>query len=169
MIVIGICILVGFCLGYLDGWIEDAIVGGMWGAVLGFIISMIVGGIAYHDTVWRERAIPLVSLNDGSTIHGRFGGFFIMSGSLDGEPSFTWYEKNGPNSYVRKSADADMSTVHYLTEDRAPYYLYRERVYPGSFLHPWAVNVNAGSTDETHYDFYVPKGSIKQEYVLDNQ
>lgn len=168
MIIILICTVFGLFGGWLGGYngLSDAIIGALTGATVGFLVAMIVGAFAYTGTEFHPvHRTPLVSMADGAGVEGHF---FLGSGSLDSESVFTWYQTNGDNSYVRKSADAENSTIHYLKDGEKPYYVFsKERGTPGGFFQPWGLNTTSGWG--AHYDFYVPRGSIIQSYTLDNR
>lgn len=94
------------------------------------------------------------------------GSFFLGSGVINDVSVFTWYEQNSENSYRQNRADADESTVHY--GDGQPHYVLKvERHEEGSFFGTWYLRPDAGEELSRAYDFYVPKGTIKQEYTLD--
>lgn len=170
-----ICIVVGALLGVVVGWEEEdgplglhwVFPGAFWGAVVGFIIALVVGLIAYTGTHWEQtQRTPLISVADGSTVHGSF---FLGSGSIDGSPSFTWYERHGENSYVREQTDSEYATIHYIEKGITPFYTLRETKPDEGFWDPaWGLAWAANDGDY-HYDFYVPRGSIVQSYRLDNK
>lgn len=142
-----------------------AIFGTFVGGVLGFLIALIVGAFAYTGTHWEQDAHKsLVSMDDGASIRGSF---FLGSGYIDETPSFTWYESDGLNNYVRKDADASVSTVHYLPEGQVPYYTLEHQEPDDGFVQDWGWGLAVDG--EQRYDFYVPRGSIVQSYRLDNK
>lgn len=163
-----ICAVIGAGIGAMSGY-DPAIewfVGAFLGAFVGFLVAVLVGAFVYSDTEWRPAPrVALVSMADGAGIEGHF---FLGSGSVESTQIFTWYQQEGTNSYVRKSADAEVSTVHYLNSGR-PYYVHSAKIYTtDKFMMPWGIGFG-GSADEEHYDFYIPRGSIVQSYRLDNQ
>lgn len=167
MIIIGICVFIGIfwaiAVGY-DPAIE-APFGAFCGLIVGFLVSMVVGAFVYDGSIKPVATVELVSLADGAGVEGHF---FLGSGYIDSKSVFTWYESRGDNSFVRKSADADESTIHYLKDDKKPYYVVNKNCSDGGFFQTWALNVESGCWDG-HYDFYIPRGSIVQSYKLDNQ
>lgn len=172
MILLIILIIIGAIIGAMDDFDPGAAAffGAVFGAILAFVVGIVIGIAAYGGTHWKEPVTtPLVSLADGSDIHGRFaGGLFLSTGYVDSSPSYTWYEKTDENSYERKDVEASSATIHYLLDtDRAPYYTYREEVTDHGFWNAWGWNMEHAYG--YHYDFYVPKGSIVQSYRLDNR
>lgn len=166
LIVVGLGALCGLLVGWEEGSAAPFFGLAFVGAVLGFFVALITGAIIYHHHYWRvKRQVPLVSLADGSDIHGIF---FLGTGTVDSSPSFTWYQRDSANSYVRKDVDASISTIHYLSSGR-PYYIVRTKTIGGGFWRTWGFNPNNHSSEDDHYDFYVPRGSIIQSYRLDNK
>lgn len=166
MIVVLIFIVAFAFWAMLEDGSEGLIPGAIGGATVGFIVALFIGGIAYTDSHWEHKSTtPLVSLADGSSVHGSF---FLGSGYVDGSPSYTWYESNGENNYVRKDVEAGVATIHYLPKGETPYYTIRQKKADDkSFWQPWGFNTY-GTWDEK-YNFYVPQGSIQQSYTLDNK
>lgn len=169
LIVAGVFALLAGGTELVEGdWIEGIVVGlgaAALGAVCGFFIALFIGLFAYHGTHWEvTQHTSLVALADGSDTHGSF---FLGSGTIDSEPSFTWYQSDGKNSYVRKSIEASESAVHYLPKGVAPYYTVTNEKKDGSFVRKWGFDTTDPYGEK--YDFYVPRGSIVQSYRLDNK
>lgn len=166
-ITVAVCAFIGLITGYdLEERVFGAFAGAFGGLFAGAFAALMIGTFIYTDTKYVEVGqVPLVSMADGAGIHGHF---FLGSGSVDSSPTYTWYEKSGDNSYFRQDVDADVATIHYLTDKRAPYYIVSKEVdAEGGFFKKWGFNTNEGYGKV--YDFYVPKGSIVQSYVLDNK
>lgn len=171
IIIAGVAALLAFFVvavdyGFWEG-IGCAFMAACGGAFVAFFVAMILGACLYTGSHWKVTdRTALVNLADGSDTHGRWG--FLGSGYLDSAPSFTWYESDGKNSYVRQDVPASQASVHYLTSKQTPYYTIKTKKAdePG-FMQKWGFQM--GSYGETYYDFYIPKGSIVQSYVLDNK
>lgn len=167
MIVIAACALAMAALLACEEGFVGAAFGIAIGATLGFLVAMLVGIILYGSGEWQRHEKPLVSLADGSGIQGHF---FLGSGTIDQRPVYTWYEQNGPNSYVRRQADAEAATVHYLLgRGREPFYVRSVKKDTDPFLGTVAVDASAGTTMDEKWDFYIPRGSIVRDYTLDNK
>ena len=163
-VLIGIFLAYDEAVGPIEGFFFAAF-GGVLGGLVGFIAALIIGAFAYQGVHWEEKErVPLVSLADTSKVHGSF---FLGSGYVDQEPSFTWYEQAGENNYVRKDALSYESTIHYLGKGETPRYVRSETVPNEKFWNTWGWGSASGG--EYHYDFYIPKGSIVQSYKLDNR
>lgn len=137
------------------------------GALVGFLVALILGLFLYTGSHWKvTQRTNLVNLADGADTHGSWG--FLGSGYLNSEPSFTWYESDGKNSFVRQDVPSYQASIHYLPTKQAPYYTIKTKKAdePG-FRQKWGFQT--GAYDDTYYDFYIPKGSIVQSYRLDNK
>jgi hypothetical protein len=169
-----ICAALGFVLAFADSYgdIVDAIFGLIVGAIVGACIALV--GSAFYSTEVTEHKTKTVLQNlvDNTHTEGSFsGGFFIMSGSIDGVPHYSWYEKTGKNSYERRDVEASLGTVHYLKDSKTKPYLeltwYDHKRRDGSWLQPWGYNIASEYWVEGSYDFYIPRGSITNEFKLD--
>lgn len=132
-------------------------------SILGFMVAMVVGAIAFgsmHEV--KGRPVPLHNIVDNNTTRGHF---FLGSGNIDGIPQYSWYEETAPDTYERRDVDADMATIHLY--DGTPHYVATKAVSNYGFWNTWGVNVGYSSPYETHYDFYIPRGSITRDYELD--
>lgn len=156
--------IIGFFLLMLDD-VAEAFFGLMFGAMFGFLTAMVIGAFSADDPAYRTLpSVPLESLVDGSDTRGSF---FLGSGTINDVAVYTWYEQSGDNAYVQRQADADAATIHFSTEP--PHYTKTVRDYGNKpFFGTWKINISSG-VDEyyTKYDFYVPQGTIKHNYVLD--
>lgn len=162
--------IVTYWLSYEE--LIGAFIGFLMGILVGFLVAWVIGVVAYDNSrIEVVKTTPLVSLADGSQINGRFsGGLFLSSGYINQKPSFTWYETSGDNTYVRKGAKASVSSVHYILDDAKPYYTISKEIDSDGdeFFKPWGINDDPRWPKKS-YDFYVPKGSIVESYVLDNK
>jgi hypothetical protein len=140
----------------------------VWGAVIGFLLSLVIGCFVYADKEVRQHEpVPMVNVADNmGGIHGQF---FLGSGSIDQQPVYSWYEEVGENNFVQRSVAVDYATIHYTDED--PHYVYSKEYHSSNpdFWQKWILNPNGEEIDYfyEHYDFYIPKGSIKPVYELD--
>lgn len=171
IIIIVIFTLFGALIGEEDYYggerdrVAGAAVGFFVGLVLGFFVILFSGIVFYNGTYTTTQTVKLESLVDGSDIRGSF---FLGSGVINEVSVFTWYEQSEPGSYRQEQADADVSTVHFTTD--APHYVLTvKRREEGSWFGKWGIRTDAGEGLDWRYDFYVPKGTIKNNYTLDAQ
>lgn len=176
MLVWLIIFLLAIALGYVVGSPSDeggwfAFCFGFWGCILGFVASVLIGCGVHSDKEWRKvDSKPLMNIADNQDTEGHFG--FLLGGTVDGQPVYSWYEQTAENTFVRRDVDAWQAEIHY-TEGEPHYDSYEQfHTADPSFIKLWVFNPNGPKPDETHdaythYDFYVPRGSIIPEYKLD--
>lgn len=130
------------------------------------IVLGVIGAIIIGNPTYTSARIPLINIADNTSVHGDF---FLGIGSVDSEPVYSWYERTDSNSYKRFDADASISTIHYINGNNRPYYT--EVASKGEhFFHKWVLNLDAnGHNTVKRYDFYIPRGSITNEFKLDAQ
>jgi hypothetical protein len=163
-------VIIGAIFGYVTAPDPDPIEIGLGmasmatlGLMFALIFSLIFGAIFYGGSSIVDRSVALESLVDGSELHGSF---FLGSGTINNEATYTWYEQTKDNSFVQRQADADISTIHFLPADtnQRPYYVVHVRHYgEGPALDTWGFRVTRGDGAIEGYDFYVPRGTITQQ------
>ena len=126
-------------------------IGFLAGVLLSYVLSIILATIS--PTYHVESRNGLVTLQDGTSVSGRF---FLGSGSVDGKPGYTYYRGDGVNGFSLESVAANKAIVKYSTE--APRVEKILTCGPGLF---------SNSCVSSQYVFYVPEGSVKQDYTLD--
>lgn len=136
------------------GWVAG-------GILIGLIATMIVMN-ASQDYVRIENKIA--SLNDGMSTSGSF---FLGSGSIDSEPVFFYYSGDNTNGFRLRHVDASAASiiefngepymVRYCGDiSTAPSWLDFDKTDPVPECRDWDKTV-----------FYVPAGSIQNNYILD--
>jgi len=161
MIILLSVVIIAFLFGL---WLEEgdflvALFIAFWGAVAGFLLALVIGAIVYNSTA--HVPVPLENLVDNTQIHGRF---FLGSGTIDEVPVYVWYEQTDNNTFRQNQINVDQATIHYLLDKRRPYYVATFHNKKG-FFREWGWDVNP--SDVTHIDFYVPRGTITNNYTLD--
>jgi hypothetical protein len=138
------------------------------GAIFGFLPAMVVGEITSDVHTITKPRVALVNLADGgSELHGSF---FLGSGTVNSNSVYTWYESSGENAYVQRNVNANHATIHFLKRGERPYYLRHTTVNdakPG--LKTWRAVLDDADDYYDTYDFFVPRGTIKHNYILDAQ
>lgn len=131
-----------------------------WVVVALGVVGIIAGATGKPEVVNTDKA-PLTALNTGTDISGRF---FLGTGSINGEPSFTYVFEQEDGGFQLSSANAIQSSV-YEVDDATPHVeIDNYRLKPNEFWSPmsWMFNINYDSI----YRFYVPKGSVLQNYQV---
>lgn len=160
--------LLGIAIALDDGdWMMMFIFGPLFGlgfGLMGALLAMMIGLVFANGTYKIENKIALQNLVDNTHTEGRF---FLGSGTIEGVPHYSWYEQTDRNSFERRDARASEATVHYLMNgETRPYYIATTKVDKHENWGTWHINPGDGELIE-HYDFYIPKGSITNEYKLD--
>lgn len=129
---------------------------GVLGALIGFFVAWSLPAKGIED----RQQYKMVSLNDGSSINGRF---FLGSGHINEKMVYTFYYETENETYKLKQVSATDAEIKYTTGQ------------------PTATRI--GIKDDTEswsywfaIDFYeanwlieIPEGSIQNNYILDAQ
>lgn len=166
IIVFGIICIGGIVLAIA---LRDALclLGGLITALIGAIFTGLLIDLPVN-AIQRDKineTYNLAALNDGKSTEGSF---FLGSGTVDSVPSFMFYAKDG-DGYVLRSWDAASSRV--VETEGAPRVVYTCDDYssvPAPFK--WAAYMileDYVDCEHASVTFYVPPGSVKQQYTLD--
>lgn len=172
-----VCIVIGAIIGLVAGLalsIDEgagpiggfftALLSGAMGGALALVFAMLLSLPAPLPVVTTQSKTPLESIQDGQQTRGQF---FLGSGTINDVSVFTWYEESSDNAYRQRQADASASTVHYVPSGTRPYYTRTVRKRTGSFFGTWVTHPETGEVKSDEYDFYVPEGTVRQNYELD--
>lgn len=162
-VVVGVGVLAALRMVYLDSYdFFDGIAGTVGALVFGFVVWLagIMGtaGIAnlFMDHTDFYESSQILALQD-STVAG--GSFFLGIGTIDGKPTYTFYEASGGS---RELVAVEAAGVKVF-EDASEPYLVR---FAGCELSaPWFASClsDRGEINEIH----VPPGTIRTGYELD--
>lgn len=164
--VIAVLIFFAFTFKDYDG---GSIVAALFGtAVLSFFAALFTGLTFYGDgpSHYTHRSVQLQNLADRMSVSGDF---FLFAGSIGGDSEYAWYEQTGPNTYKQKSVSVEYADIHYILDGSPPHYVVTTQRYSSTFILPWGLNFSVGEVKNTHWDFYIPRGSITHTYKLDAQ
>jgi hypothetical protein len=144
------------------------VIGTLFAALAVGVGAGVPTGIVYE--VQRTTApieSSLKTLADGQGVEGRF---FLGSGSVDSEPVFFYYSGSDQDGYRLRHVDADYVTIHE-TDDEPKMVRYCEDNSTVSGWVTWPLKTYTGSRYDCYSDsethFYVPRGSIQNNYILD--
>lgn len=153
-------IILGFIIGVVN---EDDFIGGFFGAIVGLILYGIAGlfiGCALPTTEYADTQ-NIVALNDSSKIEGTQ---YLFSGYIDEEMVYRYVIEADKGKHIEE-CKADSG---YLKEGvtNNPYV----EIHTYKFKHDWyywfAINVKSA---ENYNVFYVPSGTVTNEYNVDLQ
>lgn len=124
--------------------------------IVGGFLSLMIG--VCIPTQWKEiKRIPLVSLRSGNATTGLF---FVGLGSLGEDLCYFYYEKVGEGYKPGKIKVDDNVTVFEQPREDAERVMYSLE-FKNSVLDAFAI-----SPGIKKYEFYIPNGSLRKEFVL---
>jgi hypothetical protein len=125
--------------------------------------SLMLSAIIFSRGETTYTRVDLISIADNQSVEGRSSSFFfIASGSIGGKMVHSFYFKEGDHAVLRQ-VDADKSQIFY-TNDK-PHVLVPNGCVPS---HPLIFNM---CNIDVNYPtkFYIPEGSIQNNFNLDAQ
>ena len=137
--------------GLLWLWLKEGMLFAL-AASLGMFVAIWIGGKYKVE----KKSTPLVCINDGSSSEGNF---FLGSGCINGEMTYTYYLKI-KDYYKLEQLPASDVLIKY-TNGQA--HIVKIKRYPDSSIKNWF----GLHTTTIRFVIYVPKGSIKNNYQLD--
>jgi len=156
-------IIIGAIISYLVDGKKAIVTGIVVAAIFGAIISAIISSNIPVDVkpVFVSEC-SLVSIADQNNINGRF---FLASGKIHNIMYYTFYygiEEENEIGYKFGKIYVDDATIFY-TDDNPKLQTFKlERIV--SEHNKWTLKE---PSSEYFYKIYVPKGTIRQNYVLD--
>jgi len=169
MITLIFFILLGIFISYYltrknfdSAWMDfsEYLFNGMFGCIFGLVVGFIVGFSIPTEKTTVTDIYQLESISDNS---GIAGSFFLGSGNIDGVMKYSYYLKSGDEYYLRQT-NVNNSVIKYSNTKTI---LEVKRVEETDY---W-LNYFSLSIKEQYpkYIFYIPKGSIKNQYNLDSE
>jgi uncharacterized membrane protein YeaQ/YmgE (transglycosylase-associated protein family) len=164
MIIIIIFIIAGIIIGIIGGINRNSITagvlfGGWFAMVLGCVGAMIAIFIPMQTEYKCVEVHNIVALQDNRNISGSF---FLGCGRVDEHMVYYSYvEENG--SFELKKFNVDNSLIRFSNQ-KPRVELWGHLPKKGSIINYFALDLPC-----TKYIFYVPQGSIKQNFNLDAQ
>lgn len=160
-IVIGL--IGGIVFGAIEGWdvgekILFSVIYGAFGFLIGFVLLISVGsliGFAF-PTKTVVTTNNIYALNDNSGVESNF---YLMHGYVD-EELVIRYISNG--EYGKKIYEIDTDNA-YINEGKDNPYV---EIHHTVFKHDW-MNLFGVCWEKDVYVFYVPQGSVTNEYEID--
>lgn len=138
-------------------YVSAAVMGAPMGAIIGIAVAVSIPA----KTKLVVDAYKIESLQDNNSIHG---GFFLGCGSVNGEMRYVfYYETDG--GYKMKQLRADDVLIKYADDN--PRIEVHKKIRTDDLINKFSLRGGCGYC--VKYIIYVPKGTIKQNYVLDAQ
>ena len=138
---------------------DDVVMDAVWPVIIAIIpifVIMIALSFIPDNTIGKISCWNLVSIDDSTTTSGHF---FLGSGTLKSDPVYYYYYHDGAG-FKRSYINAQHSTIYY-----GPPHICEI----GSHKNIWTNPIMPAVFEHNSYDIYVPPGTIKSNYILDNQ
>ena len=164
-----ILVLVVYCVHEYNAYLHytrldymDVVAGLGWGILWGFVtfvvgfIALLIASAITPDTLLGEsrETHKLQAVSTGNETEGRF---YLLGGTINSEPTFSYIREEG-DAYVLRSVDADQSYVYQGDhEPRLEVITYEwgdPVIFPGALA------------EGRSYLFYVPEGSVANTFEV---
>lgn len=156
-----ICILISFLATWNDIYdVLDIVLTFFMSALVGCAIGIFIGLALPMDTYDRVTTLKMESLQDNNSVSGHF---VLGSGVIDGRMKYVFYY-NVNDYYCMKQVDYEDAIIKY--SEGNPKVEIHETFPTKSILNEFAIDTDIY---DCFYVIYVPKGSIKNNYILDAQ
>jgi hypothetical protein len=158
MLTVGIMLIIGITIGIIWSIYEnDSDI--IFPTVVCFgCIGIIVAVCLNTKKCEKSKEYPILSLNDVSSIKGDF---YLGCGHIDGSMVYTFYYKNGKD-IIGGTLDWDNAVIRESSNSH--YLKVVSTVKTDDLINKFAIDLD---DDVKKYYIYVPKGTIKQDFVLD--
>lgn len=168
IIIFGIIgLVIGICMSYSDDkcWDKDLLF--LYSALSTFTL-MLVGFLVAISIMPETRTIKktygIETLKDNNTTKGDFhSAFFIGSGKIENKMKYMYYiEQDGYFKF--EQVDCEKAKIKYYEGDPKIEKISQEKI-EGAFINNFCILFNPCE----EYIFYIPEGSIQNNYSLDAQ
>ena len=126
--------------------------------LLMLILSIFPAKIQVHD-----KTDEIVALNDNFNTEGHF---FLGTGNIENVSYYFFYKKTSTGGYVQDKVEVDDVVLYEIdsTTNEIPRIEWFKPEFKNKSWHLWTF---VNSCDCTSANIYIPRGSIKTDYVLD--
>lgn len=136
---------------------------GVWliSAVISFAVGLIVTAIAASSvpaSSYTAGSQPLAALSTGSETSGSF---FLGSGTIDEEPSYTYIVQESDGALFLKSMSAEDVAVY---EDASP--STATLSYEIEIVDNWWLHFRPFERRMVNYEFHIPAGSVTRDFTV---
>ena len=162
IICIALAVSISICVSYTEwGYIDmdsvlfDVYIGVLLGAGIGALIAVIIPS----KTETKVEIVNLVTLQDNNSVRGSF---FLGSGNIDGKMKYVYYYE-AEGGYKMGQTNYEQALIKY-TEDTPRMETIKE-IKTNDFSNNFTISLHCSCEDDVV--IYIPKGTIKTDYVLD--
>jgi len=162
MIISLICIVVAFVLGFLSEFgysVMGAIFFGIMYSFLAFIFSIIlilIIGIFPEKIEIMQTRIPLLALQDNSSIQGQF---YLFGGTIEGV-EYYHYITQVDNYKIKGKVEAEKVRIF---EDGENYLIECKKEFKNKVWDYFAIMLD----DNCYYEIHIPKNSVTNDFNID--
>lgn len=162
-----ICVVIAFIIGYMDyNDFEDGILGAFVGLAIGGILFFFVGGWIGNELPQKEIVTEqqIYALNDSTSTEGRK---YLFSGYIDEDLVYRYVASNDKGKYIEEIKDDDdtYNPIYIKEGNYTPalkHFSYKlEKDWHKLFAH-----ADFKNTKDECYIFYVPEGTVTNEYNI---
>lgn len=145
-----------FTFSDLDMYFLQGAVGLFFGALLGFVIAILLP----CDSYVKKETLYLESLQDGSGVKGRF---FLGSGQFNSEMKYVFYYKSADGFRMAQIPSEDVAVKYSAKSPSVKVY---SRELTNAYINYWAIDFDL---TDLNYVIEIPEGSINNSFTLDAQ
>ena len=163
MLFVIIGIVLGIVFGYRDGYeIIEAILGGLIGFIVGLFMWFVVGAfcynLPYNEIVTTQE---ICALNDSSEVEGQK---FLFSGYIEENLVYRYVIDTERGKHIEE-CDVDNAYIKDIESDN-PYVEIHKYEFKSGWYYLFAIDFKSA---KKYQIFYVPNGTITNEYSVDLQ
>ena len=160
-------IIIGIILGIVFGWKDsyeaiEAALGGFIGVIIGlfvwFIVSLFCYNLPYNEIVTTQE---ICALNDSSEVGGQK---FLFSGYIEENLVYRYVVDTERGKHIEE-CDVDDAYIKDI-ESNNPYVEIHKYQFKSGWYYLFAIDFKS---EENYQVFYVPNGTITNEYNVDLQ
>lgn len=153
---IGIVVAGIFFIREMGGY--GVVPGILIGAIAGMVIGVLANVIAL-PFMGATRHVEAHDLQSIGAASGISGSFFLGIGTVDSTTEYHYFVKTADGGFQEKSIETDYATVYET--DETPHL----DITWDDPSNQW-LGIFAAHMSDEHYNFYVPRGSVVQNYTL---
>ena len=160
-------VIIGIILGIIFGWKDgyeaiEAVLGGLIGFIIGlfvwFIVSAFCNNLPYNEIVTTQ---PICALNDSSEVEGQK---FLFSGYIEENLVYRYVVDTERGKHIEE-CNVDDAYIKDI-ESNKPYVEIHKYEFKSGWYYLFAIDFKSA---ENYQVFYVPNGTITNEYNVDLQ
>lgn len=135
-----------------------------FGGIMGFFAGVVIALIIPSEIKERQSFMPIVSLQDNTNVSGSF---FLGCGTIREDFIYVFYTQKDDGSFILTKVKANEAVIKYT--DSLPRLVVIEKYCTDALVNNFSIAYHDVKPEKYryHYIIEVPKGTIKNNYVLD--